>query len=237
MTQVVSRLRLSPEQRRRVERCKPLVDRLAGMLTRRLARVTEDDLRSAGYEALVKCGLRYDPTIGSSFRAFSFHRVRGAMIDTARKAVPGLRQRGRALRALQATQALLEQETDDETTKGADPRTLNERVAAAADLVAQTTAAVVLSGLVGDPEGMDDDGFGDPESRVHDEHLREHVRRTLLRCCNDEERTLLTALYDEGLTMTELSERMSCSKSTISRRHATILRRLGVQLGIRAGPG
>ncbi|MCX4239810.1 sigma-70 family RNA polymerase sigma factor [Paraliomyxa miuraensis] len=221
---------LSVEQRRRVERAKPLVDQLARALARRLARVTEDELRSAGYEALVKCGLRYDPTVGTTFRAFSFRRVRGAMIDTARKAIPGLRQRGRALRVLQATQALLVH--DEEHDDAFDPRTLHERVAAASDLVAQTTAAVVLSRMVDDPDDVPDDAVGDLEEHLLDAQVRLQIRTTLLRCCTDQERAMLTALYEEGLNMTELGERMGLSKSTISRKHASLLRRLGKQLGV-----
>jgi len=230
--------RLSPEQRLRVERSKPLVDRLARMLARRMARITEDELRSAGYEALVKCGLRYDPTQAASFRTYSFHRVRGAMLDAARRAVPGLRRRGRALRAMQASQALLERAQERELPGGPDPRTLAERVAAAADLVAQATAAVVLSRLGDtDPEEVEDVAAGAPEEVLHDIRLREHLRRTLERCCDDDDRSLIAAIYEEGLSMTELGERLGRNKSTISRRHAALLRRIALELRIDEAPG
>lgn len=227
---------LTPEQRHRVERGKPLVDQLARMLAQRLARVTEDELRSAGYEALVKCGLRYDPANGASFRTYSFHRVRGAMLDAARRSVPGLRQRSRALRTLQATQSMLEQAERRETSDGPETRTLQERVAVVAELVAQATAVVVLSQSIRDPEKVADDGSGDPEAVVLDVQLRDHVRHTLVRCCSEDERALLQALYDEGLTMTELGQRLGVNKSTISRRHATILRRLAEALRAPSDP-
>lgn len=228
--------RLSPEQRRRVERGKPLVDQLARVLVRRLGRVTEEELRSAGYEALVMCGLRYDPTQPASFRTYSFHRVRGAMIDVARRNVPALRRRSRALRAMQATQALLEQTERRLVTNGPDPRTLQDRVDAAAERVAQTTAAVVLSRLGGpDPESVADE-TDDPEAAVHDVRLLDHLRRVLDRC-SDDDRTMLTAIYDEGLTMTELGVRLGRDKSTISRRHAALLQRIAEELGIDPNPG
>jgi RNA polymerase sigma factor FliA len=229
---------LTPEQRLRVERSKPLVDQLARVLVQRLARITEDELRSAGYEALVKCGLRYDPTQAASFRTYSFHRVRGAMIDAARRAVPGLRRRGRALRVMQASQALLEQAERRELPGGPDPRTLQERVDAAAELVARTTAAVIVSRRSGaDPEEVPDDATGEPEEVLHDVRLREHLRHALARCCDEEDRMLLAAIYDEGLTMTELGERLGRSKSTISRRHAALLRRIAIELRIDEKPG
>jgi len=234
----VTLARLTPEQRLRVERGKPLVDHLARTLARRVARITEDELRSVGYEALVKCGLRYDPTQAASFRTYSFHRVRGAMIDAARQAVPGLRRRGRALRAMQASQALLEQAERRELPGGPDPRTLAERVAAAAELVAQATAVVVLSRLSSpDPEEVVDEAADEPDEVLHDTRLREHLRRALERCCTDEERSMIVAIYDEGLTMSELGERLGRNKSTISRRHAALLKRIAMELRIDGAPG
>jgi RNA polymerase sigma factor for flagellar operon FliA len=234
----VTEPRLTPEQSLRVERGKPLVDQLARILVQRVARISEDDLRSAGYEALVKCGLRYDPTHAASFRTYSYHRIRGAMIDAARDAVPGLRRRSRALRAMQATQALLEQVEQREANDAPDPRTLQERVAAAAELVAQATAAVVLSRVGGsDPEGVPDEAFGPPEEAIDDARLRDQVRRTVDRCCSDEERAFLAAIYDEGLSMTELGARVGRNKSTISRRHSALLQRLGMELRAEAKPG
>lgn len=228
---------LTPEQRLRVERSRPLVDQLARTLARRLARVSEDELRSAGYEALVKCGLRYDPTQATSFRTYSFHRVRGAMIDVARRAVPGLRPRGRALRVMQASQALLEQVERRELSEGSDPRTLHERVQAAADLVAQTTAMVMLSRLEGpDPDEVIDETHGEADDVLDDGRVREQLRRTLEHRCSEDERRMLAAIYDEGLTMAELGERLGRSKSTISRRHAALLQRIADELRGDMGP-
>jgi RNA polymerase sigma factor (sigma-70 family) len=102
--------------------------------------------------------------------------------------------------------------------------------------VAQTTAAIVLSRLGGpDPEDVADQGLGAPEEALHDARLREHLRRTLARCCTAEDRELIAAIYDEGLTMTELGARIGRSKSTISRRHAALIARIGQAL--RAEPG
>ncbi len=225
---------LNAEQRLRVQRCGPLVDQLARVLSRRLARITEDELRSVGYEALVKCGLRYDPEGGASFRTFAHHRVRGAMIDAARRAVPGLRRRSRALRSLQANQALLEQARLREGTDGPDPRRLEQRVKAVADLVAQATAAVMLSRAgPKDPERIADEVRGDAETVIDDVRMRERVREAVGRCCSTEEQALLNAIYDEGLTMTELAERIGRNKSTVSRRHAALLQRLSAELGPR----
>lgn len=222
--------RLNSDQRRRVERAYPVVDQLARVMVHRLPRITEDELRSAGYEALVKSGLRYEPEHGVPFKAFSYYRVRGAMIDAARRATPAVRRRSRALRTMEATQALLEQAEAKEHMEGPDPRTLQERVDTAAGIIAQATAAVVLARCGGpDPERVVDDEMRSAEDALDDERVREHVRRALAGCSEDEQ-TMIHALYNEGLTMTEFGERTGWNKSTISRRHATLLRRLGREL-------
>lgn len=218
---------LSAEQRARVEKAHPMVDRLARMMAPRLARMSEDDLRSIGYEALVGCGLRYDPAMGSSFTTFSYHRVRGAMIDAARRAVPGLRRRSRALRALETTQALLERAQKREQGDGPDPRSLEERVKVVADLVAQATTAVMLSSSTAkDPETVADGRTSDLDTALDDARLKAKLRRVLDRSCNEEERALIQALYIDGTSMTDLAKAMGCNKSTVSRRHGALLKRL-----------
>lgn len=224
--------RLNAEQRRRVERARPLVDQLARMMVHRLPRTHEDDLRSAGYEALVRCGLRYDPDQGTPFRAYSYYRIRGAMIDVARRATPAVRRRSRAMRALEATQSLLEQAHGREQGEGPDPRTLQQRVDTAADLIAQATAAVVLSRIGGpDPDAVAD-STTPVDDAIDDVRIREHVKQLLARC-SEEERAMIHALYDEGLSMSELGERMGRNKSTVSRRHAALLHRLSRELSAR----
>ncbi|MCA9711294.1 MAG: sigma-70 family RNA polymerase sigma factor [Myxococcales bacterium] len=216
---------LSPEQRRRVGRHKSLVDRLARRMLHRLPRMSEDELRSVGYEALVHCGLRYDPAQGIPFAGFCYYRVRGAMIDAARRAMPELRRRSRAMRTLEATQALLERAHDREPVEGADPRTLRERVETAAEIIAQATTAVVLARVGSpDPEAVAD-GTATPDEALDFARLRDHVRR-LIDEYDEDERAIISGLYYEGLSMTELGTRLGRDKSTVSRRHATLLRRL-----------
>lgn len=222
--------RLTPQQQRRVERGTPLVDRMARVMVHRLSGVTEDELRSAGYEALVGCGLRYDPAQGIPFSAFCHYRIRGAMIDAARRAMPAVRRRSRALRTLEATQALLEQAQAQQGHGGPDPRTLQQRVDAAAELIRQATAAVVLAQAGGaDPERVHDPKGKDPERIIDDDRTRQHVRRAIDQC-TEEERVIIQGLYEEGLSMTELGQRLGRNKSTISRRHAALLRRLSETL-------
>jgi RNA polymerase sigma factor for flagellar operon FliA len=200
---------LSPEQRARVEAFAPRVPAIARSL-RRVVGIAPDECESAGYEALTRAALRYDPSAGAPFAAYAFYRVRGAMIDAARNAFPDHKRARRLLNALEVTQELAELRL----RPGDDPRRIGERFSDAAELVREVTAATVLSRLFA---GDDDDGFG-PEVRLS--------LRKVVAACDDDERALIDAVYVRGLTLTEVAAELATSVSTISRRHQRLLRRL-----------
>src|SRR5690606_10648908 len=201
--------RLTGEQRARVEAFATRVPGIARSL-RRVVGIAPDDCESAGYEALTRAALRYDPAAGVPFAAYAFYRVRGAMIDAARNAFPDHKRARRALLALEVTQELAE----IRLRPGDDPRRIGERFSDAAELVREVTAATVLSRLFASDE---DDAFG-PETRLS---LRAVVGR-----CEPEDQALIDAVYVRGVTMTELAAELEISVSTISRRHRRLLRRL-----------
>jgi RNA polymerase sigma factor for flagellar operon FliA len=227
---------LSAAQTRLVESCIAKVARLAKQLSPRMPHASIEELRSAGYEGLVQAALRYDPACGVPFAAFAHYRVRGAMIDAARRAAPEIRRRSRAMRALHATQALLEHaEHSRASPEVGDPRTLRERVAAAAELVAQTTAAVLLTKIA--PE--DPEEVGDPDADIEAQLAQAEVIAALRKAvagCNPEERALIDALYVQGLTMHEYGEQLGKNVSTISRHHAKVIARLTRELGTLRSP-
>jgi RNA polymerase sigma factor (sigma-70 family) len=219
--------RLSATQRRLVELAVPQVRRLAVTLARTVPHASLEDLISAGYEGLVDAALRYDPALGIPFSGFAHYRARGAMIDVARRAAPAIRRRSRALRALEATQVLLESAQSRQPVQQV--QSLRERVAAAADLVAQATAAVLLSKLAPvDPHELGD-ANDSAETRLIEKEALDRVRAAVA-ACEPQEQELVQALYVDGLTMHELSLRMGCSVSTVSRHHAKVLRALSWRL-------
>lgn len=217
---------LSPDQARWVEQCVPRVMSLAKQLVGSMPHISIDDLVSAGYEGLVHAALRYEPGNGVPFVAYAHYRVRGAMIDAARRAAPELRRHSRALRALQATQALLEHaERNRVPRSAADPRSLRERVAAAAELVAQTTTAVLLARLgPADPDSVPTSEL-DAETKLLDAEDLSFVRSVIARC-DANERRLFEAIYIHGISMREFADSIGKSVSTVSRHHARLLARV-----------
>ncbi len=222
---------LSPEQARRVEAAASRVTSLARSLAPTMPQVTLDDLISAGNEGLVNAALRYDARGGVPFTAFAHYRIRGAMIDCARRVTPAVRRRSRAMRAMESTQSLLEHAQREQAVLDAKTtRSLTERVEAAADVVAQATAAIVLSKL----RRVEPDRVAAKRTPSAEQHVLGVELRDLLQdavaACPDEDRALIEALYFEGESMHTYAERTGKSVSTVSRRHARLMRRLSSRL-------
>lgn len=224
---VVGDERLDPLQKILVAGAASRVPQIAQALKGVLGGISLEDCMSAGYEALTRAALRYDPASGLPFMAFAYQRVRGAMIDAARQLHPGRRRLRRLMRAAEAAASVAEANA----ALAGDPRTLAERVAAAAAMVREVTAAVVLSRVADDDdeveEPLDDE---DLEGRVADEQTRGRLQAALARCRPDE-RALFDGLYFRDETMATVAEEQGISVSTVSRRHARALRRLAALVG------
>lgn len=221
---------LDEVQRRRAESALDRVEMLAHVLSKQVSHASLEELRSAGYEGLVEAAQRYDPASGVPFSGFAHHRIRGAMIDVARRASPAIRRRSRALKVLEATQALLEDAQKNQARRGGpDSRTLADRVQAAADLVARTTTAVLASKAAPTDPDTVAEAAQSAEEAVASLQLRDHLREAMA-ALPETDRSLVTAIYDEGLSMGEYGDRIGKSRSTVCRHHARILRDLGKQL-------
>lgn len=222
---------LSDAQRAYVVKVAPRVERIARNVGANMPQVNLDDLISAGHEGLVQAALRYEPSAGVPFSAFAHYRIRGAMIDCARRVVPAIRQRTRAQRALEATQAVLESAQREQTAlSAAATRTLQERVEAAASVVAQATAAILFSKLSRvDPDRVVGRDETDAERLVLGRQLQALIRGALDEC-GREDRAMLQALYFDDLSMHQYAARVGKSVSTVSRRHARVVKRLASRL-------
>ena len=76
---------LTETQRALVERNLALVQEIATSQHWRLFRLDHDDLIGAGQLGLIQAAQRYQPDHGIPFRGFAYYRIRGAMLDLARK--------------------------------------------------------------------------------------------------------------------------------------------------------
>lgn len=199
--------RLSAQQRGLVEAFAPRVALIARGL-RRSIDLPCDELESAGFEALARAALRYDPATGTPFAAYAYYRVRGAMLDAARNAFPDHRRARRVAHEMMVAQELAEARLRPSD----DPRGLHERAREAEALVQEVTAATLLSRMFGGDDDVDPD-------------LRLALAAAVERLGADE-RALLAAIYKDGASLSEHAAALGTSVSTISRRHQKLLRRL-----------
>lgn len=199
------------------------VPQIARAMRVQLAGVSFEECESAGYEALVRAALRYEPATGVPFMAFAYQRVRGAMLDAARDVYPDRRRIGRLLKAAEAAACV----DEASAALAGDPRTVAERFAAAAELVREVATAVVLA------RAADTDRIGDPGEDVETRLIDAETQRRLLAAlakCDAEERALIDAVYYRGEKMHAYAAAQGVHVSTVSRRMTTTLRRLARQI-------
>lgn len=79
-------------QEKLVTSCMPLVRYFARCLVRDGGRVGREDAESDGYVALVQAARAFQPERGVAFSAFASIRIRGAIVDSLRKAEPHSRR-------------------------------------------------------------------------------------------------------------------------------------------------
>ena len=207
-----------------VARAAPRVPQIARSMRHLLGGISFEECESAGYEALVRAALRYDPSHGIPFIAYAYRRTRGAMLDAARQASPNRRRLARAIRLVEAADAA--SQAHAVPVQVGDPRVLAERVEAAAAIIREITAAVVMTRVVSaDTERLADGDMPGADEVVADAQTRAHVAAAMERCDPDE-RVMIDALYFRSISMHEVASELGVNVSTVSRRHAKLLRKL-----------
>lgn len=203
-----------------VEAHQELVDKVVRRLRRELDLSCDpDDLRAWGMTGLLEARARFDPARGVRFSTFAYYRVRGAIIDGIRKQGWLSRRAYAKLRAHEATDAVGEQLAESEAQCATSSSAA--RAAQIDDALAKISAAYVMSAV---GQG-DDDEAETPEVQVSTSELRGGVARGLAGL-PERERTLLEAVYFEGVTIEEAGRRLGLSKSWASRLHAKALERM-----------
>ena len=224
---------LTNDQRARVERHVDRVRKIASGVHRLLPHVELDELVSLGHEGLIEAARRYDPESGVTFASFAHYRIRGAMIDGARRHQRAGRQHARAVKALESSQAVLEQASKDHAR--ADLESLRSRVAAVRKLVERTSVAALMSQSAAvEPDQVATEP--EAERRLVGDELRQRLSRSVAGL-EPQEQLLVQAIYVEERSMQAVAEELGINKSTVSRRHGRVLDKLAEALREHSGPG
>ncbi|ANE47561.1 RNA polymerase sigma factor SigD [Paenibacillus swuensis] len=222
-----------------IEQYLPLVDYVSNRLAVGLPKnVSKDDLGSFGVMGLMDATEKFDYERGLQFETYASWRIRGAMID-------GLRQgdwvprsvREKAKKVEEAYQRL-EQEhlrsvTDEEISDYLD---VSEKDFQHMLQEISITTLCSLEDPIGDEESetrlsmLVDEKARNPEYKVNEFFLKESLVKAIERL-TEKERIVVSLLYYEDLSLSEIAEVMSLSPSRISQLHSKAILRLRGSLG------
>ncbi|MBE0467048.1 MAG: sigma-70 family RNA polymerase sigma factor, partial [Candidatus Desulforudis sp.] len=94
-----------------------LVRHIAGRLAVRLPSfIAQEDLEGWGVFGLIEAVEKYDPNLGTDFKTFAYHRIRGSILDEVRRQSWLPRSLWHKLQEINETRAHLERETGTSVT-------------------------------------------------------------------------------------------------------------------------
>jgi RNA polymerase sigma factor for flagellar operon FliA len=204
----------------------PMLDRNARRLALRTRTPNHfDDYWSAGAAGLVEASRRFDPSAGTSFEAFVEHRVRGAMLDELRR-IDHLPRRLRQQSDLVAqARSAVEARTGRECTleELADESRLDIEEVAELEQLSQPLLPLEVE-LVDEAAGND--------ARLDAARLRELLALSVARL-NDRLQLLLSLVYVEGLSYSEVAQLLKVSVPRVCQLHKDALEKLRAMLAVR----
>lgn len=229
----------SERRSRLVEDHLPLVNFLVErMLTQVPSSMTRDDLASAAMMGLLDAANRFDPTRGILFKTFAEHRMRGAMLDEARRTdwfSRSLREKQtRLTRALEELEQQLGRSADEDEVAGAMGLDLEDYRSLLAEV--SHLGCVSLHQTIDEyEEGRSFiDNLPDPNALTPQDHVeRKQLTRELaehLERLSEKERLVISLYYYEELTQKEIAEVLSLTEGRVSQLHSQALHKLKARM-------
>lgn len=181
------------------------------------AGVEFDDLINWGIVGLIKAKQNYKTQHNTKFQTYAFYRIKGEMLDSIRKewsqSLPQEYQTRR--RKLQETLSVFLE----------DALSLHQPAGSTQirESLSQTTFVHYLSNEL-NTVASDKTGMKDPEVEIIDESYDELMQE--INDLGDDEKTLMTLLYFNGLKQKDIANRLKISPSKVSRLHLDALKKL-----------
>jgi len=218
----------------------PLVKYLAGRLAVKLPPVIDqEDLESCGVFGLLDAVEKYNPDMGTSFKAYACSRIRGAMIDEIRKLNWIPRSKWQKIQQLNAAREKLHREHGELINNEELAEVMGVSLSELRKLTAQAGLLSVLSldetapGTDGEPvrlgDLIQDQTCLDPLDIVEGEE----GKRLLIEAIgelSEKDQIVLSLYYQEGLTLKEISKVLEVSESRVCQLHTRALNRLRKKL-------
>ncbi len=214
----------------------PLVKRISAKFMHKLPPSIElRDIVNAGINGLLEAAERFDDSLDSSFEAFAYHRIRGAILDYLRACDWLPRSIRSRMHKLEKAYLMVEQKLGRQATEEEVAKELGITVEEFRDLLGDVSNIVMLSfEELGFGKGEDrfwskDESSTVPLDNVLDQELVDIIARALDRLPERERMVLILYFYEE-LNLKEISEVLNLTESRVSQLRASGLLRLKVYL-------
>lgn len=212
-----------------------LVKRIAYHVVSRLpSHIEVDDLIQAGMIGLLNAAENYSPNKGANFETYAGIRIRGAMLDEARRS--NWTPRSTFRNAKQVSQAIrsIENRTGRDARAQEIADTLGVSLEEYHRMVESAASSRILSyeQLADDPERASmlpetpEDG---PESVLEGDQFREAVA-TAVAALPERERLVLSLYYDQELNLKEIGQVLEVSESRVCQIHGQAVLRIRSRL-------
>lgn len=219
---------LSAQQSKLVEELVPVIHERARVAVRLLA-AQFDDMVGAGHDAAPGIAVRFDPTHGTPLTTYARPRLQWAMFEAATK------EKREPSRVFARLAELSRQGDADEDQAPLSLSALLDapppRAAAVARL--QQKAGAWLVALVADRPRNTEEEYIAREANA----LAVSALRTAVSQLSPEEQRLVTAFYDEKLTIDETAGRLGLTRPTTRRLHDAVKKKLAAALRRRGVDG
>ncbi|HET8699560.1 MAG TPA: RNA polymerase sigma factor FliA [Gammaproteobacteria bacterium] len=212
-----------------------LVKRIAYHVVSRLpSHIEVDDLIQAGMIGLLNAAQNFTPTKGANFETYAGIRIRGAMLDEARKS--NWTPRSTFKHAKQVSQAI--RSIENRTGRDARSQEIADALGVTLEdyhrMVESAASSRLLSyeQLAGDPERASmlpetpEDG---PEALLEEDQFREELARAVA-ALPERERLVLSLYYDQELNLREIGAVLSVSESRVCQIHGQAVLRIRARL-------
>jgi RNA polymerase sigma factor for flagellar operon FliA len=212
-----------------------LVKRIAYHVVSRLpAHIEVDDLIQAGMIGLLNAAQNYTPTKGANFETYAGIRIRGAMLDEARKS--NWTPRSTFRHAKQVSQAM--RSIENRTGRDARGQEIADVLGVSIEeyhrMVESAASSRLLSyeQLADDPERASmlpetpEDG---PETVLEEDQFRDALARAVA-TLPERERLVLSLYYDDELNLREIGEVLEVSESRVCQIHGQAVLRIRARL-------
>ncbi|MFT5522182.1 MAG: RNA polymerase sigma factor for flagellar operon FliA [Pirellulaceae bacterium] len=205
-----------------IDESQGLVRSIAQKIHRRLPpHISFDDVLSYGQVGLAQAARSFRAGQGTSFATFAYYRIRGAIYDGMAKMSWTSRAVYNRVKAEEAAAEVLQQSNDQNPSAGNKQSEALWLVQTTERLAVSYLASTSRDGSPGAAELVDEKTDSPEEQATKREAV--FALNQLLESLAGEDRKLIQLKYFDGLSLTDVADKLGKSKSWASRRHTAIL--------------